>query len=212
MLILLVEDHPVVRAGCRRLLENTPGLTLLEAATTADALRICAEAAPDIVVLDLNLPDGTGFDVVASLRRAHPGTKILIFSMYEDASSITRALDAGARGFVTKNEDPAALLAALDTVARGELYLGQGLAEKLARARFAPAAAEAQAVSEREAQLLDLLADGRSIAEIAAALGVSYRTGAHLAARLRGRLRLRSMAALIRFAVEHRQKVRRSSP
>lgn len=203
MKVLLIEDHPIVRAGCRRLLAERPGAQVIEAETGEAGLSTAATEQPDLVILDLNLPDTRGLDVLKVLRARADPPRVIVFSMYEEPAFVSAALDAGASAYVSKNDDPDALLDAMDAVGAGGTYLSRALAQKLALARISGTPAHPMdGLTERERELIGLLATGQSLAEVAAALGVSYRTTAELAARLRSRLSLRTNAALIRFAVE----------
>jgi two-component system invasion response regulator UvrY len=135
---------------------------------------------------------------------------VIIFSMYEEPAFVSAAMDAGAGGYVSKNDDPDALLEALDAVTVGKAYLSRSVAQKLALARLSGKPADPlSALTDRERELIVLLAAGQSLAEVAGAMKVSYRTAAELAARLRGRLSLRTNAALIKFAVEATGDARR---
>lgn len=202
MKTLLVEDHPIVREGCRRVLMQRPDLEVIEAVTGEQALALAAEHQPELVILDLNLPDKRGLDVLRSLLVEKPGLSVIIFSMYEDLAFVTSAIEAGARGYVTKNDDPDSLLEAVEAATRGETYLASSVAQRLALAKLKGEADPLAPLTPRERELLRLLATGQSLAEVADSLKVSYRTTAELAARLRSRLGLRSNAALIKFAVE----------
>ncbi len=202
MKVLLIEDHPIVRAGCRRVLAQRADLDVTEAETGADGLRLAKETGPDVVILDLNLPDMRGLDVLKALRIARDDICVVIFSMYEELAFVTSAIEAGARGYVTKNDDPDALLDAIETVSAGEVYVAPSVAQRLAMARLKGDADPLAPLTARERQLIGLLATGKSLAEVADALKVSYRTTAEMAAKLRARLGLRTNAALIKFAVE----------
>jgi DNA-binding NarL/FixJ family response regulator len=199
--ILLVEDHPIVRAGCQLLLRQRDGASVIEAHSAAEGIRLCREIAPDLVILDLGLPDGRGLGALQRMLAAAPGVKVLVFSMHEEPVMVAGALEAGARGYVTKNDDPAALLEAVDRIAAGEVYLSHAVAQKLALMNLRPGSA-LRGLSPREREVLALLGLGRSLAEIAAEIGVSYRTAAAVAAQMRAKLDLPNMAALIRLAVE----------
>ncbi|HWA80317.1 MAG TPA: response regulator transcription factor [Acetobacteraceae bacterium] len=198
--ILLVEDHPIVRAGCRRLLEER-GDQVTEAETAAAGLYLCREASPDLVILDLGLADG-GLPLLRRMLATVPALKILVFSMHEEPVMVAGALEAGARGYVSKNDDPAALLEAAERIAAGEVYLSRAVAQKLALMNLRPGESTLRGLSVREREVLSLLGTGRSLAEVAAELGVSYRTAAAVAAQIRAKLNLPTMAALIRLAVE----------
>ncbi|HTW29471.1 MAG TPA: response regulator transcription factor [Acetobacteraceae bacterium] len=200
MRVLLIEDHPIVRAGCARLLLGRSGTDVREAATAAEGLRLCRETDPDIVVLDIQLPDGRGLDLLRQLIAERPSRRVLVFSMYEDVGLVQRAIDAGARGYVSKSDDPASLLAAIDRVMAGTMHLGDAVAQRLALLQVRPPGRPE--LTTRERTVMALLGQGRSVAEIAADLDISYRTSAHLVAQLRGKLAVGSTAALIRLAVE----------
>ena len=143
--------------------------------------------------------------VLQKIRETQPRLKVLIFSMYEDPALVSRALEAGAQGFVSKNDDPDLLLEAVDQVTAGGRYLGRSVAQKMALASLTPD--PLSGLSERERTLVDLLGSARTLAEISAELDVSYRTAAALAARTRIKLGLRTNSALIKFAVERRREV-----
>jgi two-component system, NarL family, invasion response regulator UvrY len=202
MKALLVEDHHIVRQGCRQVLTQQPDLEVIEAVTGEQALRLAAEHQPDLVILDLNLPDRRGLDVLRSLLADRSDLKVIVFSMYEELAFVTSAMEAGACGYVTKNDDPDALLEAINSAMRGETYLAASVAKRLALAKLKGEMDALAPLTPRERDLVRLLATGQSLAEVADSLKVSYRTTAELAARLRSRLGLRSNAALIKFAVE----------
>jgi len=198
--LLLIDDHPIVRAGCVRVLQQRPDLEVVEAETAASGLAAAQEAAPDLVIMDLNLPDRRGLDLLSEFTLRFPSARTVVFSMYEEAAFVTAAMEAGAQGYVTKNDDPDSLLEAIDSALAGEIYLSRIIEQRLARSSLG--ADPVAGLSERERKLLGLLADGRTLGEAAGDLGVSYRTTAEEAARLRARLGLRTNAALIKFAVE----------
>ena len=204
MKVLLIEDHAVVRAGCARVLATRPGLTVVEARSGSEGVLAASDGA-DVVILDLNLPDMRGHEVLQAIRAASPGLRVIIFSMYEDPALVTRALEGGALGYVSKNDDPDLLLEAIDSAMAGKVYLGRAVAQKMALASLA--ADPLAGLTERERVLIELLGSARTLGEISAELDVSYRTAAALAARTRQKLGLRTNSALIKFAVERRREV-----
>lgn len=204
MRLLLVEDHPIVRSGVRRML-GEHAREIQEAGTAAEGLALFAQMRPDIVLLDLNLPDMGGLDVLQRLRAAQPEQLVIVFSMYEDPGFVRRAIDLGARGYVTKGDAPEALADAVRAVMAGELYLGAVAAKKLALANLRASPDRFAALTAREQETLRLLGDGQSVGEIADRLSVSYRTAAGAVAQLRGKLAVASTAALIKLAVEARR-------
>ena len=200
--VLLIEDHPIVRAGCRRLLEERGPVRIMETETAAEGLRLSSEVSPDLVILDLGLSGG-GLATLQRMIAAAPGLKVLVFSMHEEPIMVAGALEAGARGYVSKNDDPGTLLEAVERIGAGETYLSRPVAQKLALMNLRPGESPLRGLSVREREVLTLLGAGRSLAEVAIEIGVSYRTAAADAAQIRSKLSLPSMAALIRFAVEH---------
>jgi len=200
--VLLIDDHPIVRAGCRRLLEEREDVRVTEGKTAAEAVRLAARHRPDVIILDLNLPDVSGFDVLRNLSALQPPAPVLVFSMYEDPAFVARALEAGAKGYVSKNDDPEMLFVAIERVLKDEIHLGHKVAEKLALQKLGGAGSRGHLLSPREREVLALLAEGKTLSEIAAALGVSYRTVANACAQLKDKLKVRSIAGLVRFALQ----------
>ena len=199
--VLLVDDHAVVRAGCRQLLEAWEGFAVIEAATAAEALLQAAGGHPDLVILDINLPDRSGLDIIADLAAAVPGLRILMFSMHEDSAHVACAMERGAHGFVTKSDAPEVIVEAARRVLEGEVYLSRPVAQRLALARVAPAEDVAGQLTRRERDALHLLGQGKTLAEIAVALGVSYKTVANTLSVVKSKLNLSSSAELMRLAV-----------
>lgn len=135
MRILLIEDHPVVRAGCRRLLQMFPKIEVLEADNGTQGLQFNAEARPKIIVLDLYLSDAPGLSLMPDLQATNPTARIGIFTMYDEPIFVRRALDAGAIGFVSKNDEPEALITMIEKVNAGKIYLSTAVLHKLALTR-----------------------------------------------------------------------------
>jgi two-component system, NarL family, invasion response regulator UvrY len=204
MRILLIEDHPIVRAGCRRLLESLDGAEVREADSAKDGLLIGRKFLPHIIILDLKLPDANGLDLIASLLSIDPMPKVVVFSMYEEPSLAARALEVGARAYISKNDDPDVLLRAVEKVATGAVFLTAAMAEKLALMTTVGAVGEFKVFSVREITALDLLAQGKTLREIANQLKISYRTSANLVAQIKNTLNIANNAALIKWAVENR--------
>jgi len=203
MRILLIEDHPIVRTACRLLLEAKGGVEIAEATTAASGLDIAASFSPDLVILDLRLPDGSGLDLLARLMSIEPDRRIIVFSMYEDPMFASRALQTGARGYITKNDDPDVFLQAIDKVDDGEIFLTTGMAEKITLMTAGLDGGPLRSLSTRERQVLGLLGRGRTLIEIADELNISYRTTAYAAAQIKVKLQIPSTAALIKWAVDH---------
>jgi two-component system invasion response regulator UvrY len=209
MKALLVDDHPIVRAGLRRLLTSVGNIECFEAETGRDALTLFRDHRPDVVVLDLNLPGGMGG--LELLRRLmlenHAGAAaahVLIFSMHTDAIYAARALQAGARGYISKDAAPDEVVLAVKRVAAGGGYLEHEIAEELALKRVSGEVHAMPGLNGRDLDILRLLGEGRSLTEIAGALGIAYKTVANTCTRLKGKLGVARTADLVRVAIEMR--------
>ncbi len=175
--VVLAEDHPVVREGIRTLLERAPDLVVVaEASDGQEALRLVEEMAPDVLLLDMEMPGLTGVEVARRLQAARSPVRILALSSHDDDQYIFGLLEAGAAGYLLKEEATEAIVAAVRGVARGEVgWLSQPVAQKVMR-RLQGAAEETCPLTEREMDVLQLLAKGWTNARIAKALTVSERT------------------------------------
>ncbi len=204
--ILLIEDHPIVRDGCLRILARRADFDAMEASSATAGLAANRSFSPDVIILDLELPDVGGLEVIKELLRENPSTRIVIFSMYEAATFVTRALERGARGYVTKNDDPNAILHAIDKVLSGAVFLCQSVAQNLALANLEPAEDPLRALSDRERQVVTLLGEGKDLSEIAASLTIGYKTAANIVSAVKQKLHIGTSPALIKFAVELKGK------
>lgn len=204
MKVLIVDDHPIVRAGLRRLLAGEPGMELAEAASGEEAMAKLRSFLPDLMILDLNLPDLGGFDIIARIARDKPRPRILVLSMHDDPIFAMRALEAGADGYVSKNAPPAQILEALARLAKGQSYVGEELAQQLAVWNLRSRQHPLRDLSRRDLDILRLLGDGRSLQQIADALGIGYKTVANNCAQIKAKLGVTRTAELIRLAVLQR--------
>lgn len=204
--VLVIEDHPIVRDGCRRICSRRPDIAAVDASTAEEGLAANRGFKPDIIILDIGLGETNGFDIVPQLLADNPGARIIVFSMYEAARFVTRALDLGARGYITKNDDPNTILAAIDKVRSGAIYLGQSVAQALALANFDAAHDPLRELTDRERQVIGLLGEGKNLSEIAAELDIGYKTAANAVASMKQKLGFTTSPALIKFAVELKAK------
>jgi DNA-binding NarL/FixJ family response regulator len=200
MEILIVDDHPVVRAGLRRLLATEPGCEIREAADGKEALSLFKAHHPAVVVVDLNLPGLGGLETIARLRSADPGARVLVVSMHDDPIHVTRALRAGAAGYVSKSAAPEEIITAVRRVAKGHTYLEHEIAEELVFSNLREPS-PLQDLSSRDLEILRLLASGRSLPQIADTLGISYKTAANNCSQIKGKLGASGTADLIRIAI-----------
>lgn len=201
MKILIIDDHPVVRAGIRRLLTTEAGIEVHEASSGREALSIFREQCPTLVILDLNLPGLGGLEVLARLKALDPDAQVLVLSMHDDETHVTRALQAGAAGYVTKTAPPQELMEAIRRVAQGDTYIEREIAEGLAFASIRYSASPLKDLSSRDLEILRQLAQGRTLTQIADAVGIGYKTAANNCSRIKARLGASSTADLIRIAI-----------
>jgi two-component system invasion response regulator UvrY len=199
--VLLVDDHAVVREGYRRLLERHGGITVIgEAADAATAHSLFCHLDPQIVVMDITLPGTSGIEVMRRMLIYKPEARVLIFSMHEDTIFATRALQAGAFGYVTKASAPHVLVEAIYSVAAGTKYLSAEIAKKMALRKYP--GDQADGLSGREIEVLQLLAQGQSINEIAQAMGLSPKTVANHQSAIKQKLEADTAIQLLRKANE----------
>ena len=198
MKILIVDDHAVLRAGLRQVLQVGLGAELREADGAEMALAVAEAFRPRLAVLDIGLPGRSGLTVIAELRAL--GVQVVVLSAYTEPLYAQRALQAGALGYVTKNAAPHQLLDALRAASEGRRFIEPAVAQDLAL-RQVSAGGALDRLTSREMEILRLLAEGSSLTEIASALSVSYKTVANTASLMRAKLGITRMADLIRLAI-----------
>jgi two-component system, NarL family, invasion response regulator UvrY len=200
--VLIVDDHPIIISGCRALLETDPSVELFEARDGATGFVAFFDCRPDVALIDINLPGPSGLELLRRILQRAPEARLVIFSMNDDPVVAARAIEAGAKGYIAKNDDPALFAGAVRAVARGGLYLHPEMARQVA---FLRAGANANAISDlspRELEILHLLAAGRTMAQIADQLNVSYKTVANNCTQLKQTLGARSAMDLMRIALD----------
>ena len=197
--VLIVDDHAIVRDGLRRLLQERPEMTVAEASSGEEALALAAQEAFDLILLDLNLPGVGGLELLRRLVRVSPAP-VLVFSQHSEAIYATRALESGARGFVSKNATPEELLDAIDTVMAGNVAVEKAISTEMAAHELADDA-YLRPLTERDLEILRLLAAGHSLAEISKRLGIAYKTVANTLSRIKEKLGVSQTSELIRIAM-----------
>lgn len=199
--VLLVDDHAVVREGYRRLLERSRSIRVVgEAADAQSAYLSFIDLDPQVTVMDFALPGASGIDALRRIRARKPDANVLMFSMYEDPVFAARALQAGARGYVTKASAPDVLVEAVTTVSRGRPYLSGSVAQELALRNVAEEPDGASSLSPREFEVLRMLVAGRTLPEIARNLGLTPKTVANHQSILRQKLGVGTAIQLLQVA------------
>jgi DNA-binding NarL/FixJ family response regulator len=202
MKILLVDDHTVVREGVRRLLATSIQAEIFDADSGKSAQAIFVAEKPDVVVLDLNLPGGGGgLDLLRRFLNEQPQVRVLIFSMHSNAAYVMRAMQAGAYGYITKSASASELLEAIQKVVAGSHYLQRDLVIDLAGSDIWTKG-QRPALSTKELDILRLLAQGKTLSEIATDLGSPYKTIANSCTGIKNKLMVERTGDLIRIAIE----------
>jgi two-component system invasion response regulator UvrY len=202
--ILLVDDHAVVRAGYRRLLDTSSlNISVVEAGSGEHGYACYAVQTFDLVIMDLSLPGIGGLEAIRRITQRDRCARVLVFSIHDESVFIERALEAGARGYISKSSAADVLVEAVDKVVRGEIYLGPDIAECLTGTGRAQQRAVFEVLSPREFDIFRLLAEGRTVSEIALLLSLSAKTIANYNTQIRNKLGVASAAELARLAIRH---------
>ncbi|ADX45040.1 two component transcriptional regulator, LuxR family [Paracidovorax avenae ATCC 19860] len=200
--VLLVDDHPLVRDGVRMRLEATPHIRVAaEAGGVQEALELAAAVAPDIVLTDIRMPDGSGIELAAAFRERFPLVRVMVLSMHQDAEYVRRAVGLGVRGYVLKDAPAGQLVQAIEAVRAGGRHFSEGVRALVDGGQ--PVPPQARSLTPREAAVLRLLAEGRSNKDIAERMGTSVRTVETHRLHLRRKLRIDGQAALVKYAVAY---------
>jgi DNA-binding NarL/FixJ family response regulator len=200
MKILLVDDHVIVRTGLRNLLTSAMETQILEAATGRDAILMLRQSRPDLVLLDLNLPGVGGLELLRKMLQEDKTVRILVLSMHTESLYAARAMDLGARGYVSKNASAEELLTAVKRIAEGGRYIENEMAQELALTKVSVTHG-LRDLSERDLEIMRLLAEGMNLTEIADALGISYKTVANGCSQIKFRLGVTRTNDLVRLAM-----------
>lgn len=203
--VLLADDHAVIRDGLKALLQRAADISVVgEAANGRDAVRRSEELKPDVVIMDLTMPGLNGIDAARLLRKKCPATRVVMLSMHSDAEHVFRALEAGATGFVLKESAGEDVAAAVRAVHVGQRYLSRSIeTPELAARSPARGVSPLDRLSAREREVLQLVVEGHSSAEIAATIHLSPKTVETYRVRLMAKLGVRDVPGLVRFAIEH---------
>ena len=202
MRVLIVDDHPIVASGCRTVLADEPEIVVLEAADAESGERAFAAERPDVSIIDINLPTVSGFELARRILTQDASARIIMFSMNDDPVFVTRAIEIGAKGYVSKTGDPNDLVEAIREVGKGNVYLPSAIARSIAFAGPAVAKSPLSKLNSREMEILRLLSSGKSLSEIAWLIHSPYKTVANTSSIIRQKLGVKSSAELVRLAIE----------
>jgi DNA-binding NarL/FixJ family response regulator len=201
--ILLVDDHPVVRQGYRRVLEHQSDFRVVaEADNATSAYSAFKRHSPHVVVLDISMPGASGLEAIRNIRLRDSRARILVFSMHTEAVLVKAAFDAGASGYVTKSNEPAALVRAIRSVARGERAMSDDIAHILAAESLTPSRSTLDQLGEREIEILRQFAAGSTTKQIASNLNLSIKTVQNYHYLIKAKTGMQTDAQLVRLAAE----------
>lgn len=206
--VLLADDHTLVRAGIRSLVEEIPGARIVaEASNGREAVALASSLRPDIVVMDISMPELNGIEAAARIIEQSPPTRVLILSMHSSEDFVRRALAAGASGYLVKDSAPLELRLAMEAITRGEVFVTSRVSGTLLSAlrggKSVAHGATIDTLTGRQREILQLIAEGKSTKAIAFALEVSTKTIESHRAAIMQRLGIRDIAGLVIFAVRH---------
>jgi DNA-binding NarL/FixJ family response regulator len=207
--VLLADDHTLVRAGIRALVEGIEGVVIVaEADNGRDAVALARTHRPDLTIMDISMKELNGIEATLQIKTENAAARVLILSMHATEDFVRRALKAGAAGYLVKDSAPLELRMAIEAILRGEIFVSsrvsQHLVAGLAEGRARPADSALDALTPRQREILQLVAEGRSTKEIAFALSVSIKTVETHRAALMERLGIHDVAGLVLFAVRHK--------
>ena len=200
MKVLLVDDHSVVRSGLRALLTSAADFDVVEAANGREALARLRHDRPDLVLLDLNLPGMGGLELLGRMLREDKAAHILVLSMHTEPLYVARAMQAGAHGYLSKHASAQELLTAVRRTAEGHRYIESEIAQEMALRAVSPGK-DLQQLSERDLEIMRLLAEGMGLAEIGDALGIGYKTVANACSQIKAKLGVARTNDLVRLAM-----------
>ncbi len=202
--VILVDDHAVVRAGYRMLLQNSEGIEIIaEVETGEQACKAFVDHHPDVVVMDLSLPGMGGLEAIRRITARDAHAHILVFSMHENTVFVDQALSAGAKGYITKSSAPEVLIKAIKEIAAGGIYLDPDIAQHLAFQKVRDQDTPFSCLSTREFEIFCLLAEGLNTSQIAKRLSLSYKTVANYTTQIKSKLDVKTVTEIARMAISH---------
>lgn len=204
MKILIVDDHPVIIAGCRSMFAAEENYEIIDAKDADSGFEAFVNYKPDLCIIDISLPGKPGFDLVQRIIERNRDAKIIIFSMNDDPVFASRALRLGAKGYVTKNDNPYLLLDAINAVMSGKNYLMRKISEALSIQNDVKNYDIWTILTEREREVFKLLGTGMKIREIAQETGISYKTVANTCSIIKKKLKLQTIGELSQMALEYK--------
>lgn len=200
--VIIADDHAMFRQGLKSLLPVNQFVLMGEAQNGHEAIRLVRQTSPDLAILDFCMPQLNGIDTAREIQRRSPGTKIVLLTMYDDDTCVFEALRAGIRGYVLKSQSARELLSAVSEVLKGSMYLSPGISDSVIHNFRQESEKMPDLLSERERQVLQLIAEGHTTKSIAAILFVSVKTAESHRSHIMQRLDIHNIASLVRYAIK----------
>lgn len=201
--VVLADDHPIFRQGLRTLLEREGFRVVGEASDGLELVRLVRELSPSIAILDVGMPQLNGIDAAREINKRFPDTLTVLLTMFEDELYVLEALKAGVRGYVLKSQASPDLVNAVNEVLGGSVYLSPGISETVLKASLSDYSGRAEVLTDRERQVLQLIAEGHTTKEIARTLDVGVKTAESHRSKLMRKLDIHETATLVRYAIRH---------
>jgi len=202
--VLIADDHPIVRRGLKQIVADQPDMTVTEAGDGPEALRLADKGGFDVVLLDINMPGISGLDVLSQIRSRQPNLPVLVLSAHSEAEFAVRILKAGASGYLNKELAPEELVKAIRRVIGGKKYVSPAVAELLADSLGKDENEPHASLSDREYQVMLLIAAGKTVSEIAEEIALSVKTVSTYRARILEKMNLKNNAELMRYVIENK--------
>jgi DNA-binding NarL/FixJ family response regulator len=200
--VVLADDHEIVRQGLRVLLEREGFQVVGDASDGHEAVKLCEANHPEVAILDLSMPLLNGVDAAREIMKANPRTKVVLLTMHTEDHLILESLRAGVTGYVLKTKAASELVQALRAVCRGEMFLTQSISRTIVQAFLQNRPVSGNPISDRERQVLQLVAEGKTTKEIASLLGISVKTAESHRSNLMDKLNIHDTAGLVRYAIK----------
>lgn len=195
--ILLIDDHAIIVDGCAALLKQNDHGPIFAATGYEEGVKLAAKQKPALIIVDIAMPGMGGLGVIGRIRKKNAETKIIVFSRHADSGMVSRALDAGVRGYIEKTTSPAGIIEAVNAVLAGNVYLSRDIAQGLALAKGKPEQGELQALTPREYEIFDMLVNDNTTAQIARSLHLSSKSVSNYITRIKTRLNIDSVVGLV---------------
>ena len=199
--VLLVDDHPMIRQGCRQLLEQNRITVSGEADGGKNAMTLLAKCTPDVVIMDISMDDIGGLEAMRRINSRSPQIKFIVFTMHDNPLFAMRAIKMGAKGYVTKSAPPADLVEAVKKVSKGEVYLSHDIAQTIAFSNLSPAEDPTLVLTNREFDIFTMISDGKTTAQIAQDISISQKSVSNYIFQIRQKLGIKTNTEFTKLAV-----------